>query len=99
MEISLFLNTLKAYSQNVYQIDEHTIRLLTDTITNADKLIAGAENIAATATTHTNGDALDVDILADINGEYFQCERFITCCICHVSNLLCVEHIHECAKK
>lgn len=82
LEISLFLNTLKAYSERVYQIDENTIKLLTDTITIADNLIGGADVVAA----NTN-DSGGSDMLSDINGEYFQCERFITCCICHVSKM------------
>lgn len=67
----------------MYQIDETTVQLLTDAIANADKLIAGAEIVSAGA----NDDGADVDILSDITGEFFKCERFITCCMCHVSKM------------
>lgn len=67
----------------MYQIDENTVKLLTDTIAIADKLIAGAEMVSASA----NDDSTNYGrrLLSDMNGEYFQCERFITCCVCHVS--------------
>lgn len=87
MEIGLFLNTLKEYSQHVYQIDENTVKLLSDTIACADKLIAGAEFVASRASNamvHDN--EFDRNMLCDMtNDGYFRCERFITCCICHVS--------------
>lgn len=79
---------MNKYTQHVvYHIDETTVKLLTNTIANADKLIANAEIVSTNTmddeTTINNGNISCT--LFDINGEYFQCERFITCCICHVS--------------
>lgn len=81
MEIGLFLRELNSFIEHDNEIDDETIKLLTETFLSMNKLQCAAifrESIADD----------DNNFFMNLDDEHFQFRRHIVCCLCHVSFLV-----------
>lgn len=81
LQIDSFVNELAAYTENVNEIDEETINLLTDTIASAKKVRMRINLKHNDASSSPN----ESDFLEDLNDGIFKCKRHIVCCWCDSS--------------
>lgn len=79
MELASFVEELNSYIQNVNEIDEVTVKLLTETIISVNKLQINSKLCEATSSNVS-------DFVKNLNHDIFQCRRYIICRLCHVSN-------------
>lgn len=78
LELSLFVKEVGDFIQNVNEIDEVTIGLLTDTIISVNKLQINSKLCEKTAANQN-------DFVQSLCNDIFQCRRYIICSVCHVS--------------
>lgn len=78
MEVALFAKEVKAYIENVNEIDNETITLLIETIISVNKLQTNSKFRETSLT-------IESDFVNNLNNEIFDCRRYVVCCICHVS--------------
>lgn len=79
MEIGLFVKELYSFAENVNEIDDETIKMLSEVILAVDKLTSTAQ-FRGTPTSHT------VDFVQNFNDEHLECRRYIFCRLCGVMN-------------
>lgn len=78
LELSLFVKEVNDFIQNVNEVDERTIGLLTETILCVNKLQINSKLCEKTAANQN-------DFVESLNNDIFQCRRYIICSLCHVS--------------
>lgn len=81
LELSLFVKGVNDFIQNVNEIDEETMGLLTETIISVNKLQINSKLCEKTAANQN-------DFVQSLSNDIFQCRRYIICSLCHVSKLL-----------
>lgn len=79
LELALFVKEVNGYIENVNEIDENTVKLLTDAIISVNKLQINSKLSEKTSSSE-NG------FVENLNGDIFQFRRYIICSLCHVSN-------------
>lgn len=78
LEIALFVKELNSFIENVNEINDETIKFLTESILSINKLQVNS-NFRETS-------AIQESCFVDnLNNDVFKCRRFIVCCLCHVS--------------
>lgn len=74
----MFGKELHSYAENVNEINDETMKLLTQTIMGINKLQVNSK-FRESSTIHGSS------FVNNLNDEIFKCRRVIVCCLCHVS--------------
>lgn len=79
MEVVLFVKELNSYIENVNEIDDEAIKLLVETIISVNKLQINSKFRDVSSTDESS-------FVNNLNGDVFECRRYIVCRLCSVSN-------------
>lgn len=80
LEIALFVKELNAYIRNVNEINDETIKLMTETIESVNEL----QKLAQFRGISTN----ESEFINNLNIDVFECRRRMVCRICAVSKFI-----------
>lgn len=78
LELAVFVKKVNSYIQNVNEIDEVTIQLLTETIVSVNELQINSKLFEKTSPNENH-------FLENLNNGIFECRQYIICSLCHVS--------------
>lgn len=74
----MFVKELHSYAENVNEMNDETMKLLTETVLGINKLQVDSK-FRESSTIHESS------FVNNLNDDVFKCRRFIVCCLCHVS--------------
>lgn len=92
LEVVLFVRELNSYIENVNEIDDETIKLLIEAVTSVNKLQINSKFRDASS-------SYECDFVDNLNGDVFECRRYIVCRLCSVSKRIVFFHFKRSRQK